>query len=178
MENKQTTTLAKDKNEFVSCIITNEDGNVLVLKRRNDVKLDPGKYDFCSGHMKEGEVPMQTMYRELNEEIGIRPEHILFKVKLGDIETPHKKLKNTITHLYHVEIGLSEEEINEMIKNVEVPEMQKARYVKDIDFIKRIFKETEIFRSEYTKEMIAILDMLTKEIDERKEKEKEICQEK
>ena len=175
-EKNQTTTLAKDKNEFVSCIITNEEGNVLVLKRRDDVKLDPGKYDFCSGHMKEGEVPMQTMYRELNEEIGIKPEHIIFKVKLGDIETPHKLLKNTKTHLYHVEIGLSESELNEMIKNVEEPEMQKARYVQDIEFLKKVFKETEIFRTEYTDDMSRVLDILTKEINERKENEKEICE--
>ena len=178
MEKEQTTTLAKDKNEFVSCIITNEDGNVLILKRRNDLKLDPGKYDFCSGHMKEGEVPMQTMFRELNEEIGIRPEHIVFKVKLGEIETPHKKLKNTITHLYHVEINLAEDIINEMIKNVKEPEMQKARYVKDIEFIKRVFKETDIFRAEYTNEMAKILDMLTKDIKEREDSKEAKCEEK
>ena len=34
-------------------------------------KLDPGKYDFCSGHMKDGEIPLQSMYRELKEEMGL-----------------------------------------------------------------------------------------------------------
>ena len=174
MEKNNTTILAKDKNEFVSCIITNEEGNVLVFKRRKDVKLDPGKYDFCSGHMKEGEAPMQTMYRELNEEIGIRPEHIIFKVKLGDIKTPHPKLLDTITHIYHVEINLTIEQINEMIKNVEIPEMEKARYVEDINFIKKVFKDTNLFRTEYTDEMANILDMLDKIIEKGKE---EVCKE-
>ncbi len=66
----------KDKLEFVSAIITNNEGNVLLLKRRKDLKLDPGKYDLCSGHMKEGEVPTQTMYREIAEEIGVKQGEI------------------------------------------------------------------------------------------------------
>lgn len=49
---------------------------MLLLKRRKDLKLDPGKYDLCSGHMKEEEVPTQTMYREIREEIGVKQEEI------------------------------------------------------------------------------------------------------
>ena len=73
----------KDKLEFVSTIITNNEGNVLLLKRRNDLVLDPEKYDLCSGHMKEGEVPMQTIYREMHEKLGIKQEEIGNVEKIG-----------------------------------------------------------------------------------------------
>ena len=120
----------KDKLEFVSAIITNNEGNVLLLKRRKDLKLDPGKYDLCSGHMKEGEVPTQTMYREIAEEIGVKQGEIKTIERVGDIITPHEKLNNTTTHMYLIQIDLSEEEINNRLKNVEEPEMENAQYVK------------------------------------------------
>ena len=178
MEEKNTTTLAKDKKEFVSSIITNKEGNVLVLKRREDLKLDPGKYDFCSGHMKEGEVPMQSMYRELNEELGLKPEQIKLMENLGDIETPHEKLLGTITHLYHIQIELSSEDINNTIKAMKEPEMEKVRYVKDIAFLKRLQTETESFRGKYTQQMGLVLDALEEKINQRKEVEKDLCEEK
>ena len=67
----------EDKLEFVSAIITDKEKRPLILKRCNNLRLDPGKYDMCSGHMKNGEIPLQSMYRELNEELGMEPNNIL-----------------------------------------------------------------------------------------------------
>ena len=175
---KDEQTLTKDKLEFVSGIITNKQGNVLILRRRDDLKLDPGKDDFCSGHMKEGEIPLQSMYRELQEETGIQPHHVKTIENLGDIETPHEKLKGTKTHLYHIEIDFTEEKINEMIQNMEDPEMARATYVEDIEYLKKMQQETKNFRVAYTKEMELVLDKLAEKISKRKENEKNICQEK
>ena len=180
MENSKRNTLAKDKIEFVSSIITNEQGNVAIFKRRKDLKLDPGKYDFCSGHMKDGEVPMQSMYRELNEEIGLKPEQIKYMEQIGIIGTPHKKfLDNTLSHIYHVRINLTQEELNQMIKSVEEPEMDEVLYLKDIEQVrKEMQKENSQMRMIYTKQMKYALDAIEQRINKRKEQKKELCEEK
>lgn len=159
----------KDKLEFVSAIITNDEGNVLLLKRRKDLKLDPGKYDLCSGHMKEGEVPTQTMYREIGEEIGVKQEEIKKLERLGDITTPHEKLKNTTTHMYLIQIDLSEEEINERIKNVEEPEMENAQYVRNINVLRNVQKYSDFMRSTYTKELEEVFRTVQEKLNDREE---------
>lgn len=159
----------KDKLEFVSAIIANNDGNVLLLKRRKDLKLDPGKYDLCSGHMKEGEVPTQTMYREISEEIGIKQEEIKKIERLGDINTPHEKLKNTTTHMYFIEINLSEKEINKRLRSVEEPEMESAQYVKNINTLRNVQKYSDFMRSIYTEELEKIFRTVQEKLNNREE---------
>lgn len=158
-----------DKLEFVSSIITNKEGNVLLLKRKDTLTLDPGKYDLCSGHMKTSEVPMQSMLRELREEIGIKQEQIKKIENLGDIKTPHKKFLNTVCHMYHIEIDLTENEINNMLKEVEEPEMESAQYLKDINQLRMIQKYTELMRTTYTEEIDKILKIVQEKLNKRKE---------
>lgn len=160
-ENQQ---LAKDKLEFVSSIITNKEGKVLLLKRRKDLNLDPGKYDLCSGHMKEGEIPIQSMYREINEEIGLEPHRLKLIEKLKDIETPHEKFKGTTTHLFHVEVDLDMEEINKNIHTVEHPEMEKAFLVKDINTLRVVQRDSDYMRTTYTDELEEVFKMLEDKI--------------
>jgi len=165
----------KDKLEFVSSIITNEKGNVLLLKRKDTLSLDPGKYDLCSGHMKEGEVPMQSMLRELEEELGITLEDIKNIGKIADIRTPHTKFINTICHIYHVEIDLSIEEINKRITEVDEPEMESARYLEDICMLRRVNKYTDLMRTRYTHELEEVFNIIMEK--ENKRKEKDLCEE-
>lgn len=159
----------KDKLEFVSAIITNNDGNVLLLKRRKDLKLDPGKYDLCSGHMKEGEVPTQTMYREIGEEIGVKQEEIKKIEKLADINTPHEKLKNTTTHMYFIEINLSEEEISRRLENVKEPEIESVQYVKNINTLRNVQKYSNFMRSIYTEELEKVFRTVQEKQNQREE---------
>lgn len=159
----------KDKLEFVSAIITNDEGNVLLLKRRKDLKLDPGKYDLCSGHMKEGEAPTQTMYREIGEEIGVKQQEIKKIERLGDITTPHKKLNNTTTHMYLIQIDLSEEEINKRLKNVEEPEMENAQYVKNLNILRNVQKYGDFMRSIYTEELEEVFKTVQEKLNDREE---------
>lgn len=177
MNNENNTKLAKDKLEFVSSIITNKEGNVLLLKRLDTLKLDPGKYDLCSGHMKTMEVPMQSMIRELKEETGICIEQIKRMEKLGDIPVPHEKFLDKMCHMYYIEIDISEKDLNRMIKEVEEPEMQKAKYVKDINELRKIQKSTDLMRTIYTEDMEKIFGIVEKKINERKELGKNICKE-
>ena len=150
----------KDRLEFVSSIITNKKGNVLLLKRKDTLSLDPGKYDLCSGHMKEGEVPIQSMVREIQEELGITLDDIQKIEKLLDIETPHRKFFNTKCHMFHVQIDLTDDEINKRIKEVKEPEMEKALFLEDIDTLRRVQKYTDLMRTIYTQELEKVFNII------------------
>ena len=155
--------------EFVSSIITNKEGNVLILKRRDTLKLDPGKYDMCSGHMQKGEVPMQSLYRELLEETGITQNDIKKMEHLGDIATPHPKFPNTTTHIYHVLIDLELEDINKRIQKTKNREMEYGKYVKDINTLRQIHQRTNFIRTKYTEETGKIYQSLEQKLKDRKE---------
>ena len=73
-----------------------------IFEKRGKRFLDPGKLDLCSGHVQSGEVPLQGMIRELDEELSIgendsRNVHFLGKMKLDytnlEDETNRKSLK-------------------------------------------------------------------------------------
>ena len=167
-----------DITEFVSAIITNEQGNPLVIKRLDTLRLDAGKFDMCSGHMKKGECPMQSMYRELSEEIGLKIEDIKYLQHLGDIPTPHDKFPNTKTHIYHVLIDLELEEINNRIVKTKDREMDYALYLASIDKLRKMQQETDLIRTNYTKEMEKIYQLLEQKLNDRKEIKESKCEEK
>ena len=164
MEQTTRKPLAKDKIEFVSCLITNKEGNVIIFKRRKDLKLDAGKFDFCSGHIKEGEIPMQSMYRELKEETGINPDQINLQ-KVGIIGTPHPKFIETLCYAYYGIIDINIEKLNEMIKSVEEPELEEAFCIEDINTLRKDMQET--------KQMQYFLEAIEQKMNKKEEKESE-----
>ena len=165
----------KDKLEFVSSIITNKKGNVLLLKRKDSLKLDPGKYDSCSGHMKEGEVPIQSMLREMEEELGITINDIKNIEKLADIQTPHHKFLKTTCHIYHIEIDIEIQEINKRIREVKEPEIENAQFLEDVNMLRRVQKYTNLMRFNYTVEVEKVLNIMLE--NENKRKEMNLCEE-
>ena len=60
----------------VTCFVINEKGEVLIEKRVNK-GLTPGKLDLCSGHVDGDETQTQAMIRELGEELGIKTEEAI-----------------------------------------------------------------------------------------------------
>ena len=168
----------RDRLEFISTIITNPKGNVLLLKRSKKLKLDPSKYDMCSGHMKTGEVPMQTVYREMKEELKIDLEDIRHVELLGTINTPHEKLESTKTHIYNVGINLSLEEINERIRSILNGEIEEALYLENINELRKLQNNTSLFRTKYTKETERMYQILEERMRSRKEMGKQECEEK
>lgn len=52
----------------VSCFVLNEQGDILVERRAN-TRLTPGKLDLVSGHIEGNETPKQAMIREYVEEL-------------------------------------------------------------------------------------------------------------
>lgn len=172
----KTQKLNKDTLEFVTAVITNRQGNVLLLKRRDSLELDPGKYDMCSGHMKEGEVSIISMLRELKEEIGLKQEEILSLTSMGTIPTPHKKFFNTKCHIYHVLINFSEEQINEKIKQVPEPEMETAIFLKDLDVLRNLQKNSNLCRIEYDEKLDEIFKQIQTNLKQKNLRE-EKCEE-
>lgn len=71
----------------VTCFVLNEKGHVLIEKRANK-GLTPGKIDLCSGHVDEDETPTQAIIRELGEELGIRLDEAINVIKLTSKEMP------------------------------------------------------------------------------------------
>ncbi len=73
----------------VTCFVINEKGEVLIEKRRNK-GLTPGKLDLCSGHVDGEETQTQAMIRELKEELGIQVEESMNTIKLTSDAIPLK----------------------------------------------------------------------------------------
>lgn len=53
---------------------------IILVNTRNEVfwgkRIREHSWQFPQGGIKQGETPEQAMYRELQEEIGLRPEHV------------------------------------------------------------------------------------------------------
>ena len=59
----------------VTCFLRRGD-RVLVLKRSMGVKTNKGRWAGVSGYVEPGEVPRETAYKELAEEISATPEQV------------------------------------------------------------------------------------------------------
>lgn len=73
----------------VTCFVINDKGEVLIEKRV-DKGLTPGKLDLCSGHVDGEETQTQAMIRELKEELGIQLEEAIKAIKLTPENIPLK----------------------------------------------------------------------------------------
>ena len=159
---------AKDKNEFVTCIIVNSDGQPLRLTRAKNQKLDPEMYDFCSGHMKtQGEIPYQAMLRELEEELAITSSDMVEFKYLEDIETPHRKFRGTTTHCFYLITDLSEKVINERLQKVSDPEMEKVEYLPNMETLIGEVQNGENWRILFSTDLKKQLDTISERVESR-----------
>ena len=55
----------------VGIILANTQGQVLLAKRIGD-----DSWQFPQGGIDRGETPIDAMYRELHEEVGLHPHHV------------------------------------------------------------------------------------------------------
>ena len=110
--------------EGVSCFVINEKGEVLIEKRVNK-GLTPGKLDLCSGHIDNEETQTQAMIRELKEELGIEIEESMNVIKLDSNSAPlgffsSNKKRNFFITFYCLErdtsqVKIQEEEIEKIV---------------------------------------------------------------
>lgn len=63
--------MSKDpQDRFAINVLENSNGEILLLKRREDKEMGPGLWGLPAGHIEEGESPGECALRELHEEIG------------------------------------------------------------------------------------------------------------
>jgi len=66
----------------VSCLLMNEDGEILILKRSDKVKTYKDCWSAITGYVEENEEPINTAYKEIREEVGLEKKDI-FLLKEG-----------------------------------------------------------------------------------------------
>lgn len=61
---------------------------IILVNRRNEVfwgkRIREHSWQFPQGGIKRGESPEQAMYRELNEEVGLLPDHVRIVARTRD----------------------------------------------------------------------------------------------
>ena len=70
-----------DVHECLSFILLNE-SQVLLEKRSDSKDTDPGLITIPGGHIEQGENQIQTLFRELNEELNVTPTEYTFLCSL------------------------------------------------------------------------------------------------
>ncbi len=68
----------------VTCLLINEEGKLLILKRSDKVKTYKGLWGGVAGYVEPGEEPYETALKEIQEEVGIEKEHVVL-INQGNI---------------------------------------------------------------------------------------------
>ncbi len=55
----------------VTCVLLDENKNILILKRSDKVRTYKGFWSGVSGYIEEGEEPVDTAFKEIREETGL-----------------------------------------------------------------------------------------------------------
>ena len=76
--------------------IMNENGEMLFQKRAASKKQNPNKWALTAGHVDAGEEPIDTMVREIQEELGVNIEKEKFSKILVEKEKNFSPESNTI----------------------------------------------------------------------------------
>ncbi len=144
-----------DKDEFVSAIVTNKEGKIFRFIRKDNQKLDAGKTDMISGHIKNnGEIPIQAMYREIIEETGISYKEVRIH-NLGNIALPHPLIKDKQCCIFLAVIDYTQEQLNKSIKErATEKEIERAEMLESFNALKQDIKNTKSnWRIFYTEEL-------------------------
>jgi len=64
--------------DVVSCFLQNQKGKILILKRSDKIKAYKGCWSGVAGYVKKGEKPIDTAYKEICEEVGLKGDNIVF----------------------------------------------------------------------------------------------------
>jgi len=67
-----------------TCLLINEEGKLLILRRSDKVKTYKGLWGGITGYVEPGEEPYETALKEIQEEVGIEKEHVVL-INQGNI---------------------------------------------------------------------------------------------
>lgn len=60
----------------VTCLLVNDDGDLLILKRSNRVRTYKGLWGGVAGYIEENEEPYEAALKEIREEAGLEKEDV------------------------------------------------------------------------------------------------------
>ena len=60
----------------VSCVVMDEKGNILILKRSDKVRTYKGCWSGVAGYIEKDEHPIDTAYKELSEEVKLERDDV------------------------------------------------------------------------------------------------------
>jgi 8-oxo-dGTP pyrophosphatase MutT (NUDIX family) len=72
--------------EVVTCILLNDKGEILILKRSDKVKTYKGCWSGIAGYIEVGERPIDTAYKEIREEAGLEKEDVELVKQVDPVE--------------------------------------------------------------------------------------------
>lgn len=70
--------------KVVSCILINENSEILILKRSDKVRTYKRCWSGVAGYVEEGERPIDTAYKEIREEVSLERDDVEL-LKQGDV---------------------------------------------------------------------------------------------
>jgi 8-oxo-dGTP pyrophosphatase MutT (NUDIX family) len=70
----------------VTCLLINDEGKLLILKRSNKVRTYRGLWGGVAGYVEENEDPYDTAVKEIREEVGIKEENVSLIKNLDPVE--------------------------------------------------------------------------------------------
>jgi len=70
--------------DVVSCILFRK-GKILLLKRSNKVSTYKGFWGVIAGYVEEDEIPEETAYKEIKEEVGIEKNDVKLLKKMEPV---------------------------------------------------------------------------------------------
>lgn len=85
------------KEQFVGCLVLTKDNKILLQQRGHDFVTYPDYLCEFGGHIEEGEHPIQTVIRELKEELGacVKESEIISLGALTEEMSNHTELVYT-----------------------------------------------------------------------------------
>ncbi len=99
--------------QVVHVLVRDKDGRLLLQKRSLNKRVAPGRWDTSvGGHVDCGESIEAAMYREMAEELGIRPKALSFAYQYIHSNDFESELVFTYTCTYDGSIAFNPEEID------------------------------------------------------------------
>lgn len=126
--------------QIVICVIFDNDGKVLVHKRANTKKVNPGCIDHVCGGIKSGEIPVEAVKRESLEETTLIPSNLkLLRQGVNKY--------NRYCFLYVGEANGIPNETNpnevEWVKFISIDELREKSISKEFYFVHDFFEDLE-----------------------------------
>jgi len=72
--------------KVATCLLVDDDGKLLILKRSEKVKTYKGQWGGVAGYIEENEKPYHTALKEIREEVGLEKRDVNLIKQYGPVE--------------------------------------------------------------------------------------------